>query len=176
VNERRDHVECGAVEVRVVGEVDHAANNEAHQEDAPVVDGLVGAGDELEHPAHQGEPQLKGVLHDKKRFFPSIKSVLRICDIFGTGPDPGPRIRTGDLRILLFSSVTSKTETKNKFFEFFCLLRYFLKIHLHHFVKGKKLKRRHKTVGIRFFLLFLLDARRIRIRMFMGLLNLHPDP
>jgi hypothetical protein len=67
VNEGRDHVEGGAVEVRVVGEVNHAADNEAHQEDAPVVDGLVGAGDELEHTAHQGEPQLKGVLHDKKK-------------------------------------------------------------------------------------------------------------
>ncbi len=70
VNERRDHVQGGAVEVRVVGEINDPADNETHQQHTPVVDGLVGAGDELEHTAHQGEPQLEGVLHDiNKRLF-----------------------------------------------------------------------------------------------------------
>ncbi len=77
VNEGRDHVQGGAVEVRVVGEVNDPADNEAHQQDAPVVDGLVGAGDELEHPAHQREPQLKGVLYDiKENYFPSLTGTV----------------------------------------------------------------------------------------------------
>ncbi len=45
------------------------------------------------------------------------KPVFQIRDIFGTDPDPDPRIRASDqwIQILLFSSLTFKTPTKNNF-------------------------------------------------------------
>jgi hypothetical protein len=80
---------------------------------------------------------------------------------FGTDPDPG--IRASDqwirirIRILLFSSLTFKTPTKNYFIsKFFCLLPFegtftlFLQV--------------TKQNESRFFLLFLLVDRRIQIR------------
>jgi hypothetical protein len=42
---------------------------------------------------------------------------------------------------------------------------YFLKVLLHHFSKDKKAKRCHKIVEIKVFLIFLLNDRRIRIRI-----------
>jgi hypothetical protein len=53
--------------------------------------------------------------------------------------------------------------TKNKFFEkFFCLLLFGGTFTL--FFKDKNSKRCHKTVGIKVFLIFLLDNGRIRIQ------------
>ncbi len=56
------------------------------------------------------------------------------------------------IRILLFSSLTSKTSTKNGFFKRSFSAYYFLKVHLHIFSKINKSKRSHKTVGITGFL------------------------
>ncbi len=49
----------------------------------------------------------------------------------------------------------------NKYFSAYC----FLKVHLRYFLKIKRQKRSHKTVGMKFFLLSLLDDRRTRIRI-----------
>ncbi len=67
---------------------------------------------------------------------------ISIVDPWHFGTDPG--IRTTDLtvRILLFSSVTFKMPTKFNFFYVFCLLPYFLKVHLHYSSKIKS----HKEV------------------------------
>ncbi len=56
------------------------------------------------------------------------------------------------IRILLFSSLTFKTPTKNWFFKRSFSAYYFLKVHLHLFSKIKKSKRSPKTVGITVFL------------------------
>ncbi len=48
----------------------------------------------------------------------------------GTNPDPDPWIRTLDLRILLFSSVTSMQVAKEKCFFLLCFAYSFLKIQL----------------------------------------------
>ncbi len=61
-------------------------------------------------------------------------------------------------RILLFSSLTFKMSTKYYFY-------YFLKVHLHDFSKIKSHKEVTKQKESRFFLLFLLDDRRIRSRI-----------
>ncbi len=70
-------------------------------------------------------------------------------------PDPDPPIQTSDkwirIRILLFSSVTFKTSTKNYFFpSIFCFLLF--EGTFTSFFKDKKSQRSHKTVGINFFL------------------------
>jgi hypothetical protein len=73
---------------------------------------------------------------------------------FGVDPDPDPRTHASDwirIRILLFSSLTFKTPTKNYFFKGFSAY-YFLKVHLHNFSKLKKSKRSPKTLGIKVFL------------------------
>ncbi len=72
------------------------------------------------------------------------------------------RIRL-QIRILLFSSVTFKTSIKKSFKSFFAY--YFLKKHLHHFSKIKGQTAVTKQQESMFFLLFLLDDRRIWIRI-----------
>ncbi len=59
------------------------------------------------------------------------------------------------IRILLFSSLTFKTPTKNFLKKFSAF--YFLKVHLHHFSKIKKSKRSHKikVFLIRYFCLLI---------------------
>jgi hypothetical protein len=52
---------------------------------------------------------------------------------------------------------------KKQFFPIFSAY-YVLKVHLHHFSKIKRHKEVTKQQESRFFLLFLLDDRRIRIR------------
>ncbi len=65
--------------------------------------------------------------------------------------------------ILLFSSLTLKTPTKTNLEK--CISAcYVLKVHLHHFSKIKSPKEVTKRLESRFFLLFLLDDRRIWIR------------
>jgi hypothetical protein len=70
-------------------------------------------------------------------------------------------LRTHDIlvwiRILLFSSLTFKMPTKNKFFVKNFFAYYFLKVHLHHFpkIKGQKVLQNSKI---------LHDDRTIRIR------------
>jgi hypothetical protein len=64
-------------------------------------------------------------------------------------PAPGPAIFV----------IALKTQTKNYFFAY-----YFLKVHLHHFSQIKSHKEVTKQQESRFFLLFLLDDRKIRIR------------
>jgi hypothetical protein len=55
------------------------------------------------------------------------------------------------IRILLFSSLTFKTPTKNKFKKkFFC--PFLFEVTFASFFKDKKSKRSHKTVGIKVFL------------------------
>jgi hypothetical protein len=61
-------------------------------------------------------------------------------------------------RILLFSSVT-----KNFFSNLFAF--YFLKIHLHYSSKIKSHKKSFLKEELRFFLLYLLDLRRVQIRI-----------
>jgi hypothetical protein len=76
---------------------------------------------------------------------------------FWCGSESGSIFRDMDLRILirilLFSSLTLKTPTKNKFFKEVSAF-YFLKVSLHHFFKDKKSKRSHRTVGIKVFSYF----------------------
>ncbi len=58
----------------------------------------------------------------------------------------------------------SRGQQKTNFLiKFFCLLLF--EDTFTSFIKNKKSKRSHTTVGSRFFLLFLLDDRRIRIRI-----------
>ncbi len=73
---------------------------------------------------------------------------------FGTDPDPDPVPFASDLQ----------DASKYLFFLHF-FAYYFLKVHLHHFsLKIKSHKEVTKQYRSRFFLLFLLDDRRIRIR------------
>jgi hypothetical protein len=67
------------------------------------------------------------------------------------------------IRIMLFSSVIFKIYV-NKKFNFFLgfFADYFLKIHLHHFSKIKIHKEQWKSM---YLLLFLLDDKKIRIRV-----------
>jgi hypothetical protein len=87
--------------------------------------------------------------------------VLRIHGLYGVDSDPEPRIHASDLwiriRILLFSSLTFKTPTKNKLKKSFSAAYYFLKINLHHF---SKIKSKKKSQISR-----MLNDRRIRIRI-----------
>ncbi len=57
----------------------------------------------------------------------------------------------------------SRLQQKTIFPEFFCVLRYLLKVPLHHFSKKKGYVT--KLLESRFFLLFLLDDRKIRSRI-----------
>jgi|688.fasta_scaffold218217_2 hypothetical protein len=66
------------------------------------------------------------------------------------------------IRILLFSSLTLKMP-KKFFLKPFLLITF--ESTFTSFFKDKKLKSSHKTVGLRFFLLFLLDDRRIGIHV-----------
>ncbi len=101
--------------------------------------------------------------------FASIKkvghlAVMRIRDIM-------VRIRIrfrirGPIRILLLSSLTLKMATKNYFYfysKFFLFITFWSYIYIS--FKDKKSQISHKTIGLKFFLLFLLDYRRIRIRI-----------
>ncbi len=71
------------------------------------------------------------------------------------------------IRILLFSSVTFKTSTKNFVSLTFLLfgLLFFLKVLLHHFPKIKSHKEVTKQQESMFFFLFLLGDRRFRIHI-----------
>jgi hypothetical protein len=71
--------------------------------------------------------------------------------------DPDPAIFVTDLQ---------NANKRNNFFLTFCLLPT-LKVDLHNF--SKKFKRSHKTVGIKVFLLFLLDRRILKAQK-------HVDP
>ncbi len=81
--------------------------------------------------------------------------------------DPDPRIHASDkwirirIWILIFSPLTLKTPTTNLKKVF---LLFTFEGTLTSFFKDKKSKRSHKTVGIKVFLLFWLEDRRIRIR------------
>jgi hypothetical protein len=73
--------------------------------------------------------------------------------------------------------VTDLQDANKNFFPLSFPTYYFLKVHLHHFSKIKS----HKIVGIRVFLLFLLDNRRTRIRtcdkrILIQEAQLHTDP
>ncbi len=71
--------------------------------------------------------------------------------------DPDPAIFFSDLQDV------NKKLFFSKFFNFF--LYYFLKVHLHYFSKIKCHKEVTKQQESMFFLLFLLDDSRIRIRI-----------
>jgi hypothetical protein len=93
-----------------------------------------------------------------------------VVDPWNFGADPDPRIHTSDwwfwiwmrfqirmrIRILLFSSEAFKTSIK-KLFKVFCFL------HFHNFSKIKSQKEVPNQYKSMFFLLFLLDDRRIQI-------------
>ena len=69
------------------------------------------------------------------------------------------------IRIRLFSSLTFKMPTKNKFFKkFFFLFIPFWRFIFQKFSKIKSHKEVIKQLESRFFILFLLDDRRIRIQ------------
>ncbi len=82
---------------------------------------------------------------------------------FGTDPDadPDPGIFTLDLRIRiriwiqLFSPVTSKMPTKNKFF-LICFSYYFLQVNLHQSSKDEKSVKSHYTAEIKVFIYFFV--------------------
>jgi hypothetical protein len=63
--------------------------------------------------------------------------------------------------ILLFSSLTFKMSTKNKFFSPSFYAYSFLKVHLHH-SSEKKSQRSHRTVEMKIFFIFLLVDGSIR--------------
>jgi hypothetical protein len=71
--------------------------------------------------------------------------------------DPDPAIFAIDLQ-----DANTKLIKKKIFFSFSAY--YFLKVHLHHFSKIKSQKEVTKQEESRFFLLFSLDDRRIRIQ------------
>jgi hypothetical protein len=87
----------------------------------------------------------------------SADPCLRLMD-----PDPDSvRMR---IRILIFSSLTFKMPTKKQFFYKSFSAYYFLKVLLNHFSQVKSQKEATKQKKSRFFLLFLLNDRRIRIQ------------
>ncbi len=100
-------------------------------------------------------------------YIPARHPVFRIRDILVR-----IRIRTFDWwirpRILLFSSVTFRTETKNHFFliSFYASFYSFFKVHSHHSSKIKSHKEVTKQYKWKFFflLIFLLVDWRIRSR------------
>ncbi len=80
------------------------------------------------------------------------------------------------IRILLFSSITFKTPTKNNLKKSFSAY-YFLKVHSHHFSKIKSPKEVTKQQESRFFFLFLLfDDRRMIEGSGSGSIPLIMDP
>jgi hypothetical protein len=92
-----------------------------------------------------------------------MEELSSVVDLWHFGTDPG--IRTSDqwqwigiqLPILLFSSLTFKTPTKNYLFSMlFCVLLLEGTIHLHNFSKRKSSKEFPKQKKSRFFLPFLL--------------------
>ncbi len=69
------------------------------------------------------------------------------------------------IRIMLYSPVTDKMQTKYYFFSFLSFLAYnFLKVHLHQSLKIKSHKEVKKQQKSWFFVIFLLADARIRIR------------
>ncbi len=100
----------------------------------------------------------------RKYFVPSS-----IADPWHFGTNLGPDYA--------FSQLTFKTPTKKLFFHrFFSLLHFEGTVHLDHLSKIKSHKEVAKQQETKFFLLVLLADRRIRIRMFLGLLDPNPDP
>ncbi len=96
--------------------------------------------------------------------FNNFVTVFRIHDIFawiririrGSMPLTNRSGSGSRIRILLFSPLTFKMPAKNKFFNtiFSACYRYFLKVHLHYFLKIK-VKKSHKIVGFKvFFIIF----------------------
>ncbi len=82
------------------------------------------------------------------------------------GVNPVPRLRATDPDSdpdRAFLLVADKMLTKNGFFQSFFAF-YFLKIHLHQFLKIKVKKNSQNSSSNQFFLLFLLIDGRIRIR------------
>jgi hypothetical protein len=75
-------------------------------------------------------------------------------------PDPATQINADPDPQPCFSSVTFKMPIKITFFD-----NYFLKVHLHHSSKINSHKEVNKKWKSRFFLLFLLDDGKIRIRI-----------
>jgi hypothetical protein len=73
-------------------------------------------------------------------------------------PDPDP---DADLDPAIFGIDLQEANKKNNFLCSFSAY-YFFKVHLHHFSKIKSPNEVTKQYGSRFFLLFLLDYRRIR--------------
>jgi hypothetical protein len=76
-------------------------------------------------------------------------------------PDPDP-----DIFVINLQDANEKLIKKTKKTMFFCLLLFegTFTSFIHSFTFPSFSKRSHKTVGIKVFLLFLLDDRRIRIR------------
>ncbi len=66
--------------------------------------------------------------------------------------------------------------TKNYIFPLSFFAYDFLKLHFHHFSKIKSHKEFTNQQESRFFLLFLLDDRRIRIRTVPHMVLMDPDP
>ncbi len=60
------------------------------------------------------------------------------------------------IRILLFSSLTFKMPAKNKFFNTIFSAYYFLKLHLHHFLKIKRQKESQNSLNHGFFYYFCM--------------------
>jgi hypothetical protein len=106
-----------------------------------------------------------------KKNYVKEKAVFRIHDILewiririrGSMPLTNGSGSGTWIRILLLSSLTFKMPTKNNFCLNIFSAYYCLKVHLHNFPKIK-VKKSHKIVGIKVFLLFLHDDRRIRIQ------------
>ncbi len=117
--------------------------------------------------------------------FPSVKGcLLALQKLIGSGEGMGPVLRIHDILVwirirgsmpLTNKFVDSDADPDTSFFhhwpsrchqktnkkKFFCTL--FLKVLLHHFSKVKSQKEVTKQYKSRFFLLFLLNDRRIRI-------------
>ncbi len=88
----------------------------------------------------------------------NITLATSVVEPWHFGTDPDLRLSASDqwIRILLFSSLTFNTLTKNYYFVVFLLIifsaYYSLKVHLHHFSEIKSHKEVTKKVGIKVFL------------------------
>jgi hypothetical protein len=91
---------------------------------------------------------------DSQHWFLSLVKV-EVGGTIGSGSSPDPAIFVIDLqdankKLIFLKSLSAY---------------YFLNVHLHHFSKIESLKEVTKQYKSRYFLLFLLDDRRIRIRI-----------
>ncbi len=121
------------------------------------------------HPPPPPPPLQPRAMHDGYTKMTDFTAQTSVADPWHFGTDPDPHLwlrdRDSDPDPNIFVSDLQDGNWKLIFCQsFFVSYRYSLKLHLHHFSKIKSHKEVTKQKESRFFLLFLLDDRRIRIR------------